>query len=434
MLTTASEQLRNAGFFVLERYLRLATFQAASAKILRRRLFEDRGCWDDKFGKIFRLLDDTEAWYRALQGDMLWRLDDRSFSFARTADIMGELAYLDNVSRSGTAMLKETLRVINQENAYMDNLLQLFMQQNARQRHIIQTRYMSLLQPRLDALRVRLDGLLKTLDFRTTVSGARPEYWGVSLRAKVHRDLPTLRGSAVEEAVNKSLSTVRGGIDDLVTLHKQLRVLGLHVSATTALLGPRMASSTGASAGFEAAVRRAQQHSEIRRVEPAAMRELMRLDLNAGPRSPERAAALVAARWLRLLNCHPDLQDPLLGVRRARRRMMPVARRGDLATEARSMLDNERLARRQRAANREARFVGVPDDPTAGELRLAAGDMAGTGEHAVGDREWLLDFYTEARVQKILDGLDDLTDEERAQNEPVQSVEAAVGLVQRLGI
>lgn len=154
------------------------------------------------------------------------------------------------------------------------------------------------------------------------------------------------------------------------------------------------------------AVDRALRQSPLRRIAPAAIRELVRLDRK--PPTAAAAAGNVAKRWLDILRYHPDLQDPLLGVRRAQRRLNLAKRRSDLVTEVRSMLQNEGIFdSHERERNRAAGIRGVVDDPTVEQLRLAIRAMASPGDQA-----FLMNYFTDARILRTLEGLHDMTDVE----------------------
>lgn len=420
MLTTASELLREAGYFVLERYLRLATFQAASAKILRRRLFYDRNNWDNKFSQLYRRVEDARGWYEAIANDTRARLDPGMFTFDTFVESINELQYLSKVARNGISMLKETLRVGAQESAYFENLAHLYLQQNARQRAIIRKDYMAPLFARLQALQTRLRDLAEGLYFQGP-SGMR---WDIEVLRRVTSESVPPPGPP-QEAFRAADNSFRDDMDELVRLRGCLHSLAQHIDEASRLLveepDPAVAE----------AIHLAQRNSELRRAGPAALRALRQLD----HRAVDRAVAGIAARWLALLNYHPDLQDPLLGVRQARRWADASARRGDMMTEARSMLQNEEWARRQRALDKEAEIPNVPEDPTVETLRTAIGNMAGSGAFAAGDRAFLLGHWTVGRIQWVLDGgQDDLTPEERKDNVDEPPVFVSMGMFRRLGL
>lgn len=419
MLTTASELLRDAGYFVLERYLRLATFQAASAKTLRRRLFYDRNNWDNKFSQLYRRIQDAKGWYDAIANDTRARLDPSLFTFGTLAESINELKYLNNIARNGISMLKETLRVGGQESAYFENLTHLYLQQNAEQRAIIRKDYMAPLFARLQVLHTRLSELANDLYFQ----GPEGMRWDVEVLRRITSGLIPAPGP-LQDTFRAADRDFQDDMNELVRLRDCLHSLAQHIKQASQLLGEE---SDLAVAG---AIHHAQRNGELWRAGPAALRALRQLD----HREADRAVAGIATRWLALLNYHPDLQDPLLGVRQARRWANTGPRRGDMMTEARSMLQNEAWARRQRALDREAEDPHVPEDPTVEMLTTAVGNMAGNGVFAAGDRGFLLGYWIPERIQWVVEGgRDDLTAEERIENVDEPPVFPSVGTFRRWG-
>lgn len=123
MLSTASETLRDTGNFILERFLRLATFEVASAKILRRRLHYERYGWDSKFSQIFNILAGAAHWYNYAERYVDFTTNVTAFAFS-PLNVDVELDYGTNVFKDTLAMLREAIRILNQECAYLDNIIQ----------------------------------------------------------------------------------------------------------------------------------------------------------------------------------------------------------------------------------------------------------------------------------------------------------------------
>lgn len=147
MLSTASPLLRRAGHNVVERFLKLATFEAASAKSLRRRLFYDSNSWENKFNRLFKLHDDTCGWFDFLSRNVAGRLD-RQYSFQAVSPdeitrlLDNEYRVLTDTARDFLGILKETVRGVAQESAYVDHIVQLFLRQSPSSQMRIWNRYL----------------------------------------------------------------------------------------------------------------------------------------------------------------------------------------------------------------------------------------------------------------------------------------------------
>lgn len=146
------------------------------------------------------------------------------------------------------------------------------------------------------------------------------------------------------------------------------------------------------------AIRRARRQNPLRRILPAAIHELARLD-GAQP-TAAAAARNIAKRWLDLVGLHPDLQDPIRSIRRAQRRMSPNARRADLLTEARSMLQNEALNRQLPVPGMA---VAIPNQRTVAQMREAIRALASQPYREV-DEQFLMNYFTDQKIQIALDG------------------------------
>lgn len=334
-------------------------------------------------------------------------------------------------------------------------LIRLYLQQKQEQRVIIYDRYIRHLHPRVQLVRER------TTQFASSITTDLNDVsWEFLVHQKLERDiapavLETLFPLPGAEVVNPAWENFIDGIRAIQAQQGVFWSLVDRLAYLEDLLHPALRMKTEHTThAVAAAVAQTQRHSEIRRFAPAARREMSRLggdgdrDRDRDP-DPERTALAVVTRWLDILNLHPDLQDPLSGVERAARWLNEAARRADMITEVRSMLLNERAFRLQRAwaRARESRERGevvegegeraglldIPDDRSVADLRREIGHMAGFGIYSDGDRAALLGHFTDERVQRILDGVDDLTPDERVRNTQVQAVDI-VGILRRLGL
>lgn len=145
MLSTASPLLRRAGHVVLERFLKLATFEAASAKVFRRRLFYDRASWEKKFGSLHILLDNTTGWFQITDQTVQARLQPQYSFDAEPAAIniilSREFETLSENARNFLAVMKELVRGVAQEGAYVGHIFQTCLRQSPRQREKIFNSY-----------------------------------------------------------------------------------------------------------------------------------------------------------------------------------------------------------------------------------------------------------------------------------------------------
>lgn len=129
MLSTASPLLRKAGHVALERFLKLATSEAASAKSLRRRLFYDRTNWDEKYAHLHTLFDNATMWYQSLEHAVQSHFDP-AYNFQAVLDIADEIDDLSQLARSAIAILKELVRTLAQESDYAAHINQLYLRQD----------------------------------------------------------------------------------------------------------------------------------------------------------------------------------------------------------------------------------------------------------------------------------------------------------------
>lgn len=257
-------------------------------------------------------------------------------------------------------------------------------------------------------LRQRISDLVNLISVQVVGRNNSILRWDAAIERKIRSDYRTLfgRGSTYESrrrrsAVRAAWDTLGAAftldVNEMEVQRNRLQTLASHMMDMEHLL-----NADPASQGARDAIARAHRRSPMRRIAPAAIRELARLDRQ--PRTAAAAAGNVARRWLELICYHPDLQDPLLGVRRAQRRLNHVTRRSDLLTEVRSMLQNEGFNRRQRALDRAAGVQGVVGDPTVDQLRGAIRAMASQG-----DETFLMNHFTDERIQRGMDGNHDLT-------------------------
>lgn len=140
MLSTASPLLRRAGHVVLERFLRLATFEAASAKTFQRRLFYESAAWDRKFALLYSLLDSAARWFESTDQMIQFHLQPQ-YNFRAVDSVADELDLLVQNARSTASILKEVVRGAVQEGAYDTHILQLFWRQEATVRQNIGDKY-----------------------------------------------------------------------------------------------------------------------------------------------------------------------------------------------------------------------------------------------------------------------------------------------------
>lgn len=145
MLTTASPLLRRAGHTVLERFLKLATFEAASSTIFRRRLHYDRASWDKNFAPLFALHHNAKSWYDNVER-MIQSYLSPNYSFQAVASVAAEFQTLIQSVVSTVAILKELVRAVAQECNYAANLDQLAWRQDVSLHRAIYVRYMAYTQ------------------------------------------------------------------------------------------------------------------------------------------------------------------------------------------------------------------------------------------------------------------------------------------------
>lgn len=145
MLSTASPLLRKAGHVVLERFLKLATSEAASSKVLRRRLFYDRRNWDNKFAHLQSLFESATMWYRSLDLAVQSHLHP-TYSFQNVQSVADEMDSLSQLARSTVGILKELVRAVVQENAYAAHINQLYLRQDVTFHHAIYDKYLAHLE------------------------------------------------------------------------------------------------------------------------------------------------------------------------------------------------------------------------------------------------------------------------------------------------
>lgn len=141
MLSTASPLLRKAGHVALERFLKLATSEAASAKSLRRRLFYDRANWDNKYAHLHTLFDSATMWYQSLDHAVQSHLDP-TYSFQAVVSIADDIDNLSQLARSAIGILKELVRTLAQESDYAAHINQLYLRQDVVFHHVIYDKYL----------------------------------------------------------------------------------------------------------------------------------------------------------------------------------------------------------------------------------------------------------------------------------------------------
>lgn len=435
MLSTASALLRDAGYHLLERYLKLATFQIASYKILRRRLFYERNGWDNKFAHVQGMIEHAAGWYSAIDyevGGILSAVDH-----FKTQPI-STVGHLPPWVREFTAYIRNVIRVVGQESAYIDNIAQQYLLQVEVWRPEIHARYISHLLVRVRALGASVRNLASLIDCRQAdpKSGERA-LWTEVIEVKAWRDMNPLLSEPTPAAMQVFLpafdpmgwENMRQDLGEIDVRRPTLYALGAKLRDLEVLLDPVYVDDPPPNVASDPLnIKRSQAQAEIVEIGPAARREMK----NLGRGGADVAVRRIVERWVTILQHHPDVADPILGVRRDRRMANADVRRADMCTEVRSMLQNESFVQRIRVANRA---VGIPEiaDPTTADLRRAIGEKAGSGADGAGDRAWLLDYWTVNRVDWIVNRGDDIEFDHYIRS-VVQHAENAIGMWSMFGI
>lgn len=212
--------------------------------------------------------------------------------------------------------------------------------------------------------------------------------WDVAIQQKIRRDYAALpaskdRRSAMRAALLKEGAEFSSGLDEIEIQRTRLQTISAHMDTIW-------------GAEPHVAMQRAHRQNPLRRIIPAAIRELVRLDSE----NPEAATAArnVARRWIHLVGFHADMQDRT--ARRAKRRVNPEMRRSDLLTEARSMLQNEAVNRQHRAL--DGNTAGVHANRTVDQIRESIRALASQPYTRV-DETFLMNHFTDERIQTALD-------------------------------
>ncbi|KAJ4420410.1 hypothetical protein N0V82_004399 [Gnomoniopsis sp. IMI 355080] len=381
----------------------------------RRRLFYDRANWEKKFTHLYSLVENTRLWYQGLDQVILFRLGPQ-YSFQAVDSVAVELEVLNQNARSTVGVLNEMVRAVAQECAYAAHMEQLMMRQDAASHHGIYMRYIGTLQSSFGILRRRISSLVDLI----TVSAPMPDNtmvrWDVAIQQKVKSDYSASSGSKARRRAMKAALMKEGA--DFGSELDEIEVQRTRLQALMDYMDYIWANEA------QTAIRRAhRQPTPLRRILPAAIRELRRLDLQKP--AAATAARNVARRWLSLVGFHVDLQDPSRSVRRAQRKMNPDTRRSDLLTEARSLLQNEAVNRQQQALDGSA--AGVRENRTVNQIREAIRALASQPYKLV-DENFLMHYFTDERIQMALDA--NLGEDELQQG----LMEAEEGLYRTIGL
>lgn len=481
LLDTAHEHLCDAGCEVLASYLRAATFEVASAKTFRRRLYYERRTWDRKFR---RLRENVQTAFVAFEtwDDTLGEVLQHGVVYFTDQNIHGTLENMRVLASRMLQVLLDIKQCLGQDIMYSQAIVELYLQQGPRDRSRIHRRYMRDLLTRLREISTHATTLSGRL--HAVLSGANDESGNdrkceIVIRRKIVNDLidplyPTVRGwQDLWRCLTDDLDCLRNSSQALIALGAAADDVTnvLVLQADEDRLNPASSSSSARQRDRgDPSVSRARSRQPTRMLRAAAMRQLRELDgrqnryqsaknnaseddgSGSGSTSSsqrpvpvdklasrlDRIALQVARRWIHILHAHPDLrraeQDWRLGILDMARRFdvegCEDERRAELMTEARSLMENERKERMNRAMFRShvpppssnssdegvisieqgrgedvlpafEEEPGIMGGPTMAEVRAAIGRLAGRNDE---DAEYLRSIWTEDRIQMLLNG------------------------------
>ncbi|KAF3763449.1 hypothetical protein M406DRAFT_74062 [Cryphonectria parasitica EP155] len=395
---TMARQLADKGLRVLRSYITAMMCLVAESAILATRLANEEAGWAHKCREMQRLALRVARCYtamvNAIHGDMATPSTTASFTVENAKE---RIRALQNSVRPALQNMMQLRRVIDQEIAYQQNILNMYLLQGQNFRKAFRS-YIVALRKRMTITRDLLNGqrisvsLADLGDDAYKVGGG----WQEIFEQKLETDLACGTNGMIPKDLATESHLLLEMLNEVRTLHTgfQLQVDMLEENNNLAQsIGPD--GSVDLSLYGQSRLRsvtRARRTGFLRAYRTAAMREMRRLADGPMKRLVREAVGILSS-YMDIRQIEGDLR-----VLRSE-----TERRNDLMRDVYVMLTNERQFMADRQVARDAGQQRVTEDPTVQDLRVQVLQKA--GGHT-GDRAYLASIWTNATIQKFLDGMD----------------------------